>query len=129
MLLADDNAPVAAQIRALLDEDFEVVGVVRSGEELEAACARLRPAVVVTDVAMPGKGGLAAVRHILARQPGTRVVLVSVLVAAPLVRAGLDAGAQGYVAKEDAADELVPAVEAALAGRTYVSAAGRRAIG
>jgi DNA-binding NarL/FixJ family response regulator len=129
VLLADDNASVAAQIRELLEEAFDVVGVVASGEALETACDALTPEVVVTDIAMPGEGGLAAMRRILERRPATRVVLLSVIVASPIIRVGLSAGAQGYVVKEDAADELVPAVEAALEGRPYVSAAGRRALG
>jgi DNA-binding NarL/FixJ family response regulator len=128
VLLADDNASVAVQIRELLEEAFEVVGVVSSSEALESAFERLTPQVVVTDILMPGEGGLAAARHILERHPGARVVLLSVIDVPALIRASVSEGVQGYVVKEDAADELVPAVGAALDGRRYVSAAGRRAL-
>jgi DNA-binding NarL/FixJ family response regulator len=127
VLLADDNALFAAEIRVLLEDSFEVVGVVGSGEELETAFESLVPDVVVTDLVMPGKGGLAAARHILERHPATRVILLSVIDATPMIRLSFSAGIQGYVVKEDAADELVPAVRAALRGHEYVSAAGRRA--
>lgn len=129
VLLADDNALVAAQIRELLEESFDVVGVVASGEELETAFEALAPEVIVADIAMPGEGGLAAVRHILKRRADAPVVLLSVIDAPPMIRLGLDTGARGYVVKEDAADELVPAIEAALQGQEYVSAAARRALG
>jgi len=128
VLLADDNAPVAAQIRELLEPSFEVVAVVSSGEELESAFETLggAEAVIVTDIVMPGKGGLAAVRGIRERHPGTRVVLLSLFDASPMIRLGLSLGVLGFVVKEDAADELVPAIEAALEGRQYISRAGRR---
>ncbi len=54
---------IAARIRELLEPAYEVVGVVASGEDLESAFEALAPEVVVADIVMPGKGGLAAVRH------------------------------------------------------------------
>jgi DNA-binding NarL/FixJ family response regulator len=129
VLLADDNAQVANQIRELLEESFDVVGVVSSGEALETAFETLSPAAVVTDIAMPGEGGLAAARRIMQRHPGTGVVVLSVIDAPPIIRVSFSSGIQGYVVKENAADELVPAVEAAMQGRRYVSATARRALG
>jgi DNA-binding NarL/FixJ family response regulator len=128
VLLAEDNAAVAAQIRELLEPSFEVAGVVGSGEELEYAFGTLGGAevVIVTDIVMPGKGGLAAVRRIRERDPGTRVVLLSLVDSSPMIRLSLSLGVLGFVVKEDAADELVPAIEAARDGRQYISAAGRR---
>lgn len=122
VLLGDDNALVAAEIRELLEASFDVVGVVSSGEDLETAFETLAPEVVVADIAMPGEGGLVAVQRIRERHPGTRVVLLSVIDASPMIRLGLSLGVQGYVVKDDAGDELVPAVEAALEGRQYLSA-------
>lgn len=105
-----------------------MVGVVGSGEELETAFESLVPQVIVTDVVMPGEGGLTAVRHIRKRYPDTPVVLLSVIDAPPMIRVSLSEGIQGYVVKEDAAEELVAAVAAALHGRRYISAAGRRGL-
>jgi DNA-binding NarL/FixJ family response regulator len=126
LLLADDNAQLSAQIRSLLEPDFEVVGVVSSGEELETAAEALSPEVIVTDIAMPGEGGLVAARHIQAHHPDTRVVVLTVNDTSPMIRLARSLGVKVYVVKEDAADELVPAVRAALEGREYVSATGRR---
>ena len=128
VLLAEDNAMVAEQIRQVLEESHEVVGVVGTGEELESAFEFLTPEVVVTDIMMPGEGGLVAVRHILERYPGTPVVLLSVIDSISMMRAGFLYGIHGYVVKEDAADELNQAVDAALAGNEYISTAGRRAL-
>ena len=121
-MLADDNVVLAAEIRGLLDPVFDVVGVVASGEALEAAFEALTPQVIVTDIAMPGEGGLAAVRHIRERSPAARVVLLTVLDSQAMIRLGLLAGASAYVVKADAGDELAQAVKAALEGRQYVSA-------
>ena len=128
VLLAEDNALVAAQIKALLDTTFDVVGVVGSGEDLVREFERLGPEAIVTDIVMPGGGGLAAVRKIRAAHPGAAVVLLTVLDEPVMIRHGLSMGAQGYVVKEDAGDELVPAVQAALEGREFISAAGRRSL-
>jgi two-component system invasion response regulator UvrY len=128
VLLADDNALIAAQIRRLLEPSFDVVGIVSSGEELEEAFERLAPEVVIADIAMPGEGGLVAVRRIRERHPQTTVILLTVTDAPPIIRQGFLMGVQGFVVKEDAVDELVPAVEKALEGERYVSAAARRSL-
>ena len=103
-----------------------MVGVVSSGEELETAAEALSPEVIVTDISMPGEGGLVAARHIQAHHPDTRVVVLTVNDTSPMIRLARSLGVKVYVVKEDAADELVPAVRAALEGREYVSATGRR---
>jgi DNA-binding NarL/FixJ family response regulator len=126
VLLADDSVLIAAQIRELLEPAYDVVGVVVSGEDLESAFEELEPEVIVADIVMPGEGGLAAVRHIRDRHPGTPVVFLSVIAAPSMIRMSLASGGSGYVVKEDAADDLVPAIEAARQGRDYLSSTGRR---
>ena len=125
VVLADDNGLVAAEIHGLLAPVFDVIAVVHSGEELEAAYDRLSPQVIVTDIAMPGEGGLVATKHIRERDPNARVVLLTVISTSSMIRLALSVGAYGYVIKDDAGDELVPAVLAALEGRQYVSSAAR----
>jgi two-component system NarL family response regulator len=128
VLLAEDNSLVADQIRQVLEESYDVVGVVGSGEELETAFEFLSPEVIVTDIMMPGEGGLMAARHILERYPGTPVVLLSVIDSLSMMRAGFLSGVHGYVVKEDAVEELNQAIDAALAGKEYISTAGRRGL-
>jgi two-component system invasion response regulator UvrY len=129
VLLADDNAAVATEIQSLLASAFDVVGVVDSGEALEAAFDRLAPQVIVTDIAMPGAGGLVAVRNILKRHPAAQGVLLTVIDAPLMIQLGLSSGIGGYVIKEDAGEELIAAIHAVLAGRQYLSAAALRSIG
>jgi two-component system NarL family response regulator len=128
VLLADDNAQFAARIRELLEPTCDIVGVVASGEELERVVDALTPTVVITDIAMPGEGGLVATRNVHARRPDLPFVLLSVIDARLMIQLALASGARGYVVKEDAGEELTRAVEAVLAGETYVSLSGRRSL-
>jgi DNA-binding NarL/FixJ family response regulator len=120
VLLADDHAGNAALLRDLLEAAYDVVGEVADGSKLLAEVERLAPDVVVTDISMPGLDGIEASRRILARNPATRVVLVTVHTDPALVERGLAAGALGYVVKRVAGDELVPAIQAALEGKRCV---------
>ena len=102
--------------------------MVTSGEELERVVDTLTPSVVITDIAMPGEGGLVAARNIRARKPELPVILLTVIDAKLMIKLALSSGALGYVVKEDAGEELTQAVEAALAGQSYVSSQGRRSL-
>lgn len=121
VLLAEDHAETAERLRKLLRVDFDVIAWVEDGRALVDATERLSPDVIVTDIAMPGVDGIAATALIRRHDPDARIVLVTVHAESMLVEAGLAAGALGYVLKDTAGDELVPAVHAALRGRQYVS--------
>ena len=121
VLLAEDHAETAERLRKLLRVDFDVIAWVEDGRALVDATERLSPDVIVTDIAMPGVDGIAATALIRRHDPDARIVLVTVNAESMLVEAGLAAGALGYVLKDTAGDELVPAVHAALGGRRYLS--------
>jgi DNA-binding NarL/FixJ family response regulator len=121
LLLAEDHAETAERLRKLLRVDFDVIARVEDGSALVEASERLSPDVIVADIAMPGVDGLAATSLIRRNDPNARIVLVTVHAESMFVEAGLAAGALGYVLKDRAGDELLPAVHAALAGRQYVS--------
>ena len=121
VLLAEDHAETAARLRKLLGVDFDVIASVEDGRALVDATERLSPDAIVADIDMPGVDGIAATALIRRHDPDARIVLVTVHSEAMLVEAGLAAGALGYVLKDTAGDELVPAVHAALGGRQYVS--------
>jgi DNA-binding NarL/FixJ family response regulator len=114
VLLAEDHKGMAEQLQALLEEDFEVVGVVDNGLALVQAEEELAPDVIVSDIAMPVMDGLTAGASILRRRPDARIVFISVLDEPSLVRRAFAAGAWGYVRKIAASDELVPAILATL---------------
>ena len=121
VLLAEDHAETAERLRKLLRADFDVIASVEDGDALVDAAARLSPDVIVTDIAMPGVDGIEAVTLIRRRNSSVRIVIVTVHSELMLVEAGLAAGALGYVLKDTAGDELIPAVRAALGGHQYVS--------
>jgi DNA-binding NarL/FixJ family response regulator len=117
VLLAEDHPGVAEQLRAILETEFDVVGVVPDGSALLTAADELTPDVIVTDIAMPRMGGLEATVRLIGRTPHARIVLVTANDEPAVRRRGLAAGALGYVAKFAAEHDLVPAVRAALGAR------------
>ena len=123
MLLADDHRETADQLRELLQPHFDVVALVQDGRELVSAVARLSPDVIVTDISMPNLDGIDAAALIRLEDPEARIVFVTVHAEPILVERGLAAGALGYVLKDVAGDELVPAIRAALGGHRFVSRA------
>ena len=120
VLLADDHADVAEQLRSILEADFDVVGIVGDGSSLLAATYLLEPDVIVTDFAMPGMDGLEVTTEILHRTPDARVILITSHDEVGIQRRALAAGAMGYLTKFTADDDLVPAVHAAVRGERFV---------
>jgi DNA-binding NarL/FixJ family response regulator len=114
VLLAEDHPSIAEQLRGLLDQEFDVISMVGDGQALVAAAESLRPDVIVTDIAMPGMDGLDAAHEVLERNPGARIVFITIHDDPLLKERGLALGALGYVRKLEAAEQLVPAVRAAL---------------
>lgn len=122
ILLADDHAPFLASMRRLLEPAFEITGEVQTGEALLAAAGRLKPDVAVVDIVMPGLSGIEATRR-LKRDPALNVavVIITSYGEPALVEEALAAGALGYVLKTNAAEDLIPAIEHAIDGRTFLS--------
>ena len=124
VLLVDDHAVVRTGFRLLLQSHAElsVAGEADSGE---LACQRyleLSPDVVVMDLAMPGMGGLEALRRIRARHPQARVLALSAHDDVMHARRALREGALGFLSKRSAPEALIEAVSAVGAGRRYLDA-------
>jgi DNA-binding NarL/FixJ family response regulator len=117
-LLVDDHALVRRGFRRMLedDPDIEVLGEASDGNEAVEAAARLHPAVVVMDFAMPSMNGGVATRMILKESPQTAVLILSMYTEASYVRTCLEAGARGYLLKNAMDLELVAAVKQVAAG-------------
>jgi DNA-binding NarL/FixJ family response regulator len=122
VLLAEDHAATLRLWRTLIEPDFEVVGTVGDGQSLVDAVELLSPDVIVSDIAMPGMNGIAAAAIILRRHPASRIVFATVHADHTMLRSALAAGAFGYVLKVRAADDLLPAIRAALRGELHISA-------
>lgn len=124
ILLCDDHTLIREGIAALLKRKrgWQVVAQAVDGEEAVRLAAEHRPDVAVLDVAMPGVNGIDAAAQIRKCSPGTKIVALSMYGDEHYLRRMLDAGADAYVLKNDAARELTAAVQAVLREETYVSA-------
>jgi len=112
VLLADDHTIVRQGLRALLETepDLKVVGEVSDGREAVAAARTLRPDIVVMDIAMPALNGIEATRQIASGPAPPRVIILSMYADVEHLVHALQAGASGYVRKQDADTELVAAL-------------------
>ena len=124
VLLADDHRIVREALRMVLATECEVVAEASDGEQAVAIAARLKPQVVVMDLAMPGIGGLSAAHRIAIETPSCKVLVLSQYDDEEYVLEALgDAQCAGYVVKTDAAVELLTAVRTVSSGRRYLSPA------
>ena len=121
VLLADDHRMMAEGLKALLHEEFELVGIVEDGRAMIEAAERLRPDVIVADVTMPNLNGFEALTQLRKTQPNVKVVFLTMHQNAAYARRALDAGASGFVVKHSASEELVVAIHAALKGKTFIT--------
>jgi DNA-binding NarL/FixJ family response regulator len=119
VLLADDYVALLTAWRRLLEPSYDVVGCVRDGRALLEAAGTLAPDVVIADLSMPELNGLEACRQIKQSSPQTKVILVTAGGDQWVARAAFRAGASGFVLKHAAADDLVVAIQTAVAGATY----------
>lgn len=121
VVLADDHIIVAEGLRRLLEPEFELVGVVEDGRALLAAVRELKPDVVISDITMPELNGVEALEELKLVNPNVRVVFLTMHHNVAYARKALEAGALGYVLKHSAPEELILAVRAAAAGRTFIT--------
>lgn len=125
VLLADDHRMVAEGLKSLLEPEFELVGLVEDGRRLLDEAARTKPDVAVVDITMPRVNGLEAIPLLKKAAPGMRVVVVTMHREPAYARRAFEAGADGFVLKHAAAEELIAAIRAAAEGRPAVSPAPR----
>lgn len=122
VMLVDDHAVVRVGFKMLLQAapDMEVIAEADSGESACLKYAEVAPDVVVMDLAMPGMGGIEAVRRILARDSRARILALSAHEDTAHPRRVLRAGALGYLSKRTAPEVLIEAVRAVAAGQRYL---------
>jgi two-component system, NarL family, response regulator NreC len=121
VLLVDDHAVVRAGVRLVLErEGVEVVGEAGSEERAVVLARAHRPDVIVLDVLLPGKGGLALIPELEAVSPRSHILMLSADADPGTVRNALDAGATGYSLKKASDADLVTAVHSVAEGDSYV---------
>ena len=124
ILLAEDHSIVREGLRSLLElgPDFEIVGEAMNGREAVALVRKLKPAVVVMDIAMPLLNGFEATRQILEAAPTTKVLVLSAHSDDEYIEQMAQLGASGYVVKQNSGQVLVQAVKTIAQGKPYFSA-------
>ncbi len=122
VVLVDDHAVVRSGIRLLLDkqEDIEVIGEAGNAKDAVFRARALKPDVILLDVVMPGESGIEVLPRLLEESPETKVLVLSMQDDPSYVREAFAAGAQGYVLKEAADEEVVSAVREIAKGGRYV---------
>jgi DNA-binding NarL/FixJ family response regulator len=121
VLLADDHRLVGEGLKRLLDDHFELVGIVEDGRALVAATKTLQPDVIIADISMPHVNGIDAMALMKKDCPDVKVVILTMHDDPAYARRAFEAGAAGFVVKHSAPAELVMAVQAALKGQTFIS--------
>jgi DNA-binding NarL/FixJ family response regulator len=126
VLLADDHQMLADALKSVLEPRCEVVGVVNDGRALLEAAARLRPDVIVLDIAMPHLNGFDAGRQAKQSLPDVKLIFMTKYEYPYLVEQAFRSGASAFLLKEAAVSELTNAMDKILKGGSYVtpSAAG-----
>jgi DNA-binding NarL/FixJ family response regulator len=121
VLLADDHSVMLDRVGVLLSSSFEVVGAVTNGQEMISAGIRLNPDVIVADITMPGLTGIEAAQQLREAGSRARFVFLTIHIEHEFVDACVSLGALGYVVKSHMKTDLIPAIKAALTGRTFIS--------
>lgn len=128
ILLADDHTLFCNLLRELLEPEYEVVGSVSNGRDLLAVANRLRPDVLIVDIAMPALNGLDAGRRLKRENPQMKLIYLTMNNNVEYAREALKAGASGFVLKNAQSSQLLQAIHGALRGTSYVAPEIRQAM-
>ena len=123
VLLADDHSVVRMGMSALLsaEGDIEVVAEAKNGNEAVAAALARHPDVIVMDIEMPKKDGVAASTEILAQLPDAKILILTSFATTDRIAKAIKSGALGAIMKNADDTEMVTAVRSVAAGKSYVA--------
>mgnify|MGYP006303808289 CR=1 FL=1 len=123
ILLVDDHEIMRSGLRSLLSEnkEFEIIAEASDGLESLNKAKQLHPDVIIMDISMPGMNGMEATRQILEEMPEIKIIALSVHSDKQFIAGMLKAGANAYLLKDCAVDELEKAITAVIQGDTYLS--------
>ena len=130
VMLVDDHAVVRSGLSTFLMtcDDMEMVGEASSGEQALVVCQKVKPDVVLMDLAMPGMDGATATRMIREKCPEIQVIVLTSFKEQDLVQGALQAGAIGYLLKDVTVLELANAIRAAYAGKPTLAPEAAQAL-
>jgi LuxR family maltose regulon positive regulatory protein len=128
ILIVDDHPVTRAGIRSIVEteEGLSIVGEAKDGLEAIDQAKKLQPDVVIMDISMPQLSGIDATKEIHKLNPAIKVIVLSIHSGQKYVTETLNAGAVGYLLKDEAAEELLTAINKILSGNMYLSPAVTR---
>jgi DNA-binding NarL/FixJ family response regulator len=123
ILVVDDYPIFREGIRAILSKtaNLEVVGEAENGSIAVQKANQLQPDLILMDLMMPIMNGTEAIRIIKQRQPLTKIIALTAQKSHDYVQAAFEAGANGYILKEDTSNILIAAIESIIGGQTFLS--------
>jgi len=123
ILLADDHSILRAGLRSILNtkSELDVVAEADNGIDAIKAALTIKPDLLLTDLSMPKKNGTEAISEIKKRLPDTKCLVLTMHTSEEHIRMALNAGADGYILKDDSHEELLTAIKTVLSGKTYLS--------
>jgi len=123
VLLAEDHTIVREGFRKMLEleKDLQVVGEAQDGRQAVALVKKLRPAVVLMDIAMPRLNGLEATRQVLKAVPATKVLILSAHSDDAYIKEATDSGAVGFLLKQTSSHVVCEAIREVQKGNTFFS--------
>jgi DNA-binding NarL/FixJ family response regulator len=123
VVIVDDHPFVRRGIQSILKAfpQWELCGEADNGGDAIRLAAEMNPELVIMDISMPGINGIEAARTIHQKNPGTKIILLTLHDSPELVRSAFRAGVQGYLLKIDAERELVKAMKIVLDDGAYIS--------
>lgn len=130
VLLADDHPLVRAGIRKVLEQQpaVEVVGEAGDGNEALRLLGELEPDLLVLDLNMPNRDGFAVLREARDVAPGVRILVLTMHSSVEYVSRAVREGADGYLLKDTAVQDLAAAIDSVIGGRPYYSEPAQRAL-
>lgn len=123
ILLADDHTLMRQGLRRIVEEqeNWEVVAEASNGREAVRLALELKPDIVILDIAMPQMNGIEAIRQLTRKAPAIQVLILSMYSDEAYIVQVLQAGARGYLLKDSADEDLVKALTALSAGKSFFS--------
>jgi DNA-binding NarL/FixJ family response regulator len=123
VLIVDDHAFIRRGIQAILNSSpgWEFCGAAENGIAAIRLAGELKPDVIIMDVSMPGLNGLEATRVIHEAQPRIKILLLTLHQSVEILRSAFRAGAQGYLLKSEAEQELLRALGMVMSEQIYIS--------
>jgi DNA-binding NarL/FixJ family response regulator len=121
VVVADDHRAMLDSLVRLLSAEFEIVASVSDGFSAVTSAARLKPDLLVLDIAMPGLNGISAAVRLKESGSTAKIVFVTILHDREFVQQSLALGEVGFVVKDRLVADLLPAIHKVLAGQAFVS--------